>query len=168
MEKKNKKILHKSILLVIIVVASFILLSLFSGKGQNNPKIYPPSIFSKATVNLNDKTLSVLFADTDISRTQGLAGVTSLDDHQGMLFEFTDTSSYGIWMKDMIIPIDILWLNDNGHVVAIAEKIEPNTFPKVFKPEAIQARYVLELASGYVKRNGVKIGDPMIFSILKN
>jgi sulfite exporter TauE/SafE len=70
----------------------------------------------------------------------------------------------GMWMKDMLIPIDMIWIDSLGRVVHIEERVNPKTYPKVFQPEGVSAKYVLELPEGYVERNDVKEGDLMIWS----
>ena len=69
-----------------------------------------------------------------------------------MLFVFDEDGDWGIWMKDMQFPIDILYISQNGSVVSIDANISPNTYdtnpPEVFYPP-LAVRYVLELPAGF-------------------
>jgi uncharacterized membrane protein (UPF0127 family) len=162
----DKKVLNKSLLILLIVVAIFVFLLLVAGtKGNPVADINTLSAdFGKAVVNLNGKNLVASVADTDATRKQGLSGVHSLNDNEAMLFEFEESGDYGMWMKDMLIPIDMIWIDSLGRVVHIEERVNPKTYPKVFQPEGVSAKYVLELPEGYVERNDVKEGDLMIWS----
>jgi uncharacterized membrane protein (UPF0127 family) len=159
--QKDKNIFKKIIWILSLFIVVVLLIFIF--KGQKIESNKSSAVFSKATVNIDDKNLEAWFADNDQSRTQGLAGVRHLNDDQGMLFEFDNTESYGIWMKGMLIPIDILWFDAYGHVVAIENSVDPSTYPMVFRPKDIHAKYVLELRAGYVLDNNIKKGDTMTF-----
>lgn len=99
-------------------------------------------------------------ADTPEEREQGLSGRTSLPADYGMLFVFESKNVYGFWMKDMFIPIDILWLSDDGTVLAIDDSVQPATYPSVFYPP-VPVQYVLETAAGAARANGWEVGDRM-------
>lgn len=169
MEKINNTniVFQKTITVLIVLFSIFVVVVYISSKHEIVQTNFSPDIFAKGMVNLDGKNLSVLIADNKISIAQGLAGVTKLSDHEGMLIKFENSSNYSIWMKNMIIPIDILWIGEKGKVLWIEEKVRPETYPKTFYPKNIKAKYVLELASGYVERNNVKKGDLMTFPLSK-
>ena len=77
-----------------------------------------------------------------------------------MLFIFPKDDKYGFWMKDMLVPIDIFWLDSKGHVVSIASGVATSTYPNVFYPAA-PARYVLETAAGFAKDNNIATGTSL-------
>ena len=110
---------------------------------------------------IGDKTISVEIADTVRERMLGLSGRVSLSSDTGMLFVFDEPGKYGIWMKDMNFPIDILWLDNLYTVVDIQKNVSPETFPEVFVPEN-PALYVLEMNAGAVDEYNVKIGDKFL------
>ena len=110
---------------------------------------------------LGETTITLDVADTDIKRIQGLSGVSSMPKKHGMLFIFDKPDYHGIWMKDMNFSLDILWLNEYSEVVYIEKKVSPKTFPNVFKPNS-PAKYVIELNSGFVNENHIKIGDKFV------
>ena len=57
-------------------------------------------------------------------------------------------------MKDMNYAIDIIWVNEEGVVVHMAEGAAPESFPAMFVPE-VPAKYVIETAEGFVAKNGL-------------
>lgn len=63
-------------------------------------------------------------------------------------------------MKDMKFPVDVIWLDKNYRVVDIVKDARPDSFPKVFEPSA-SAKYILEVNSGFAKRNGIEAGDDL-------
>lgn len=89
---------------------------------------------------------------------RGLSGRADIPHDYGMLFVFARPDRYGIWMKDMLTPIDILWLSDNGLVVHVEEHVSPQTYPGVFKPP-VPALYVLETRAGEAARKGWTVGS---------
>lgn len=111
-------------------------------------------------VVIGNAQLKVKIVDDDSKRKKGLGGIESLDDDKGMLFVFDESGYYGIWMKDMNFPIDIIWLNEAHQVADYQENVSPDTYPKVFKP-LVEAKYVLETNAGFIKKEGIKIGDEM-------
>lgn len=104
--------------------------------------------------------------DTPELRQRGLGGVKQIPDDYGMLFVFSEKERYGFWMKDMLAPIDMVWLSDNGTIVTLEERVPPETYPHVFYP-SLAVKYVLETSAGYALRHEWKVGTN-IGSVLKN
>ncbi|TSC71137.1 MAG: hypothetical protein G01um101449_122 [Parcubacteria group bacterium Gr01-1014_49] len=116
------------------------------------------------TAEFGGVSLRIEYATTEAVRERGLGGRASIPDDYGMLFVFPRDDKYGFWMKDMLVPIDIFWLDDKGQVVSIAESVATSTYPFVFYPSA-PARYVLETVSGFAKAHNIATGTPLL---LKN
>lgn len=89
---------------------------------------------------------------------RGLSGRTALPDKYGMLFVFDAPDKYGFWMKDMLVPIDIVWVTETGTVVAVDANISPATYPKQFYPP-VPIRYVVETQAGLASTKGWKVGS---------
>ena len=111
-------------------------------------------------------SLRIEYAATDQARKEGLSGRTSIPSGYGMLFIFDTEGYYGFWMKDMLLPIDIFWLDDQGRVVHIERDVTTSTYPNVFYPNA-PARYVLETAAGFARGRAVATGTPLLLKNLK-
>lgn len=116
---------------------------------------------SPSTAKFGGVSLRIDYALTEGERERGLGGRASVPDQYGMLFVFPRDGRYGFWMKDMLIPIDIFWLDDKGQVVSIAEDVATSSYPSVFYPSA-PARYVLETAAGFAKAHGIAPGAPLL------
>ena len=116
------------------------------------------SNFLMGTVQLDDKLLQVYIADTDPRRMRGLMFETEsfLADDKGMLFVFDEPGNRSMWMKNMQFHLDIIWFSENGNVVSIQKNVPPCITPvevmscKSVGVSADNAKYVLELTSGYV------------------
>lgn len=119
----------------------------------------------KTAVYIGTGTFDVRVANTPQGREHGLSGTSSLAMNEGMLFDFGESKHWGIWMKDMEIPIDIIWLDGDKRVVHIVKNADPSHgTSKTFTPEK-PALYVLELASGATTQFNIKIGDRATFSL---
>lgn len=116
------------------------------------------------TARLGTADFALRLADTDAERQKGLSGVTYLPPNRGMLFVFDQDDRWSIWMNDMRINIDIVWLDADKRVVWVAENISPDTFPDKFTPAA-NARYVVELPAGAVQRAHIAVGGQTTFTL---
>ncbi len=88
---------------------------------------------------------------TETEKQRGLANRTKIPGNDGMLFVFETDDRHGIWMKDMRMDIDIIWIDANKRIVTVERNVKPNTYPKVFQPTK-PARYVLEVAAGQASK----------------
>ncbi len=117
-----------------------------------------------AVAEFGGVSLNIDYATTEAAREKGLGGRTSIPSDYGMLFVFPKDDKYGFWMKDTLVPLDMFWLDAQGHVVSIAQDVATSTYPDVFYPSA-PARYVLETSAGFARAHTVATGTPLL---LKN
>ncbi len=114
----------------------------------------------QAMLKLHGVSYSMTVLRTEAELQKGLSGTKSLPEGQAMVFAFPRDYKWGIWMKDMNYPIDIVWLNSEREVVYLVEDAQPSSYPKTtFVPDT-QSRYVIELPSGTIERTGITKGDP--------
>lgn len=130
--------------------------------AQNSFSTLPGS--PKSQISVGRSFFVAEIADTPEKRKQGLSGKESLPPNHAMLFVFPAEGVYGIWMKDMNFPIDILWLDPDKKVISIKENVSPETYPEVFYPEK-GALYVIEVNAGKVDEALVGVGDEVRFSL---
>lgn len=95
--------------------------------------------------------------DTDAERKQGLSGRTDVPSNYGMLFVFPEKTVPGFWMKDMHVPIDMIWLSDDGTILGIEDSVSSVTYPRTFAPPE-PVRYVLETRAGEARAQGWAVG----------
>lgn len=110
-------------------------------------------------IYLGDVALKVTVADEYDERIKGLSGTPMLGDLEGKLFIFDEEGKHGIWMKDMIMPIDILWIDKNLQVIHIEENVLPSSYPATTYYPQKEARFVLEMNAFFVSSLRVQIGD---------
>lgn len=114
------------------------------------------------TIYSGDKKIpiKVEIADTYEARLQGLMYRTKLDDGNGMLFVFDDELIRMFWMKNTLIPLDIVFFNNKMEAVSIVENMMPCVTRECADYSSqYLAKYALELPAGYVKKEGIKVGD---------
>lgn len=95
------------------------------------------------TMHIGEMPLRVEVLNTDAERIKGLSGRSEIGDADGLLFVFPKADYHGIWMKDMKFPIDIIWISEDWKVIGIDKNVQPDSYPKIFKPSR-PARYVVE------------------------
>ena len=154
----------KQIILPLIGTMIFLILV---GFFVTNPEKYiksNPSKNEQKIIKVNNLEILVDISDTSEKRSKGLSGRESLNEKEGMLFIFDKKDETPIfWMKDMLIPIDIIWIN-NGEIVQIdkaiqvPEKDTPDARLTQYSPE-VSVDYVLEVNSGFSDKYELKAGD---------
>ena len=131
-----------------------------------SPTAEPPA---GPTVRIGETTFSVEVADSLAVRARGLSGRASLPPGEGMLFVFEDTGLPTFWMKDMMFPLDLVWIGEECTVENITPNVphpEPDQvdtdLPRFRSPQPV--RYVLEINGGEAAAGNVQAGDLVIFS----
>ena len=104
-------------------------------------------------IYIGNKEYKVQEAHTEEEKEKGLQGVSSLPEDQGMLFFFEEPQEVSMWMKDTLIPLDIIFINEDNEVVKVAQG-EPNDETPIIAQDTL---YVLEIN----KNSGVKEGDEL-------
>lgn len=125
--------------------------------------VLEPQLRPHVTLRLGDGVFLAKVAKTPEAREKGLSGTPSLRENEGMLFVHDSDGKWGIWMKDMNYPIDIIWLDKDKKVVYIVKNAPPESYPfESFTPKQ-EARYVVEVAAGTVGRKAISIGTQAEF-----
>ncbi len=121
----------------------------------------PCSNFHEAKIQTPKTTLSLALAETQEEQSKGLSGCTYLPKNSGMYFPF-ELKHSTFWMKNMVMPIDIVWIA-KGIVVGIDSNVpfpSPNTddakLPAYHSPIAVDA--VLEVGAGMAESYGLTKG----------
>jgi hypothetical protein len=105
--------------------------------------------------------VKVRVARTDQQRRRGLMYVQSLPPDEGMIFLFDEDEVQGFYMKNTLIPLDMIFIDKERVVVGIVENAEPLTLDTrgVDRP----SRYVLEVNGGWAHKHGVTAGTKVEF-----
>lgn len=120
----------------------------------------------KITVTFPDgSNIETAVADTPGLRSSGLMGRSQLKSNEGMLFIFETDDLHMMWMKNMAISIDMIWLNEKKEIIAITPARPPCRLDPcpIYGPSA-SSRYVLEIPAGgsatFHLREGMKVKFP--------
>jgi uncharacterized membrane protein (UPF0127 family) len=100
---------------------------------------------------------SIELALNDAQMEQGLMFRRSMAPDAGMLFDFKQPTNVTMWMKNTVIPLDMLFLDTSGKIIDIHERAVPYSTDII--ASAVPSRYVIELNGGTVARLGIKLGD---------
>jgi uncharacterized membrane protein (UPF0127 family) len=123
-----------------------------------------PSL-SKTDLILGDGVFKASLALDDQSRQQGLSGTDSIANNEALVMAFPADDRYGIWMKDMNYPIDIVWLDSNKRVIDLVKNVSPDESTTVVHKPKSPARYVVELKAGTVNNKAIHINSKATFQI---
>ncbi|MFI4947201.1 MAG: DUF192 domain-containing protein [Alphaproteobacteria bacterium] len=106
---------------------------------------------------------TVELATTPAQMEQGLMFRQSLAPDAGMLFDFVTPSRATMWMKNTLIPLDMLFVDAAGRIVNIHERAVPGSLATI--AAAAPVRAVIELNGGTAARLAIRSGDRVIFPI---
>lgn len=123
-------------------------------KGQ--PEIKPLQPLTVTTQKGAFKFM-VELADSPREREYGLMCRKSLAADRGMLFQFPRPDQLAFWMRNTLIPLDIIYIGADGRVVSIVRNARP--LDETALPSSAPAQYVLELAAGRAAQIGLLPGD---------
>ena len=93
------------------------------------------------------------------AQAQGLMYRENLPEKSGMLFVFPEVSQHHFWMKNTMIPLDMIWLDASGRVLFVSENTPPckaDPCPTYGPDQPVS--YVLEIAGGKAAAENVKVG----------
>ncbi|MFQ5596994.1 MAG: DUF192 domain-containing protein [Nitrospiria bacterium] len=111
------------------------------------------------------KIIHAEVADTPAARNRGLMFREGLPEDGGMLFVFQKAGPYRFWMKNCKFSIDIIWLNERKEIVFVSENTPPCKIDPcpTYGPDKEKSLFVIEVASGFVKKEALKLGMAVRF-----
>ena len=140
-----------------ILLVNFVVLLFLSGcvKYDNSLKI------NKTKINL------IGIADTQEKSYLGLSFRESICSNCGMLFPFNGKNEHTFVMRDMMFPLDIIWIDDD-EIIKIDKNLPPegHDFEKFYKSES-PVNYVLEVNANFCDKNNIKVGDKLVYNFKK-
>ena len=105
------------------------------------------------------RKIDLKIADTPKKRAYGLMHQKDLPENAGMLFVFSKPGKQTFWMKDTLIPLDMIILSPELQIVDIKTNLTPQSKEIIISHEI--SAYVIEVNGGYCDRNRIAIGDPV-------
>lgn len=152
--------MSKNIMLIItpvlIIIAGILIWRLFF--------YLPPA--NSIKMKIGNSNYNIELSTTIAQKTKGLSGRDSLCKNCGMIFTFGFETNLPFWMKDTLIPLDMIWLDKNGKIVDIQTASEINS-TKIYQNQT-PAQYVLELNANDSQKINLKIGDIIDLSKLND
>lgn len=129
-----------------------------------------PSDAAAPRIILPDKSvIAVEVAADDEMRAQGLMYRDHLADDRGMIFLFPQAGEYPFWMKNTLIPLDMIWSDASHRIVHIARDVPPcKADPCPNYPPHAEASSVLELAAGVAAKHHLAEGNTLKFEGMDN
>lgn len=140
----------KRIFLIIIAISAFALGMVFFQNTADNEISY---------VVINGQKIFVEVADSPEERSHGLMYRTNMPMDQGMLFIFDEESERSFWMKNTLIPLDIIFIDSDYTIVNIENAIPCEEDPCELYSSEKPAKYVIEVIGGYTENYGISKGD---------
>lgn len=145
------------------IIAFGVMMLLAPGVGAQTTQELPTSPLVIVTGDGAEHQFTVEVASNDQERGRGLMFRRSLDPDRGMLFDYKRPRKVAMWMKNTLIPLDMLFIDADGVIVNIRERAVPHSLEAI--PSKGRVLAVLELASGSVDRLDIAPGDRVRHSI---
>lgn len=101
--------------------------------------------------------VTVEIAKTETEHAKGLMFRETLPANTGMWFMFGQPHRSSFWMKNTFIPLDIIFVSRDLHVLSIFENAKPFDLRPIASP--VPYWYVLEVPAGFAKKHQLRIGD---------
>ena len=116
-------------------------------------------VFSKQQL-----TIGVEVATTAMQRTIGLMFREGLAENRGMLFDYKEQAVLRVWMRNTLIPLDVVFVSSEGWVVSILKGLQPCIKEPCEIYDSIEkARYMLEINAEIIDGNKIAIGQKVLF-----
>jgi uncharacterized membrane protein (UPF0127 family) len=114
-------------------------------------------------VCIRDLCVRAEVADTPLVRQNGLMYRDNLGPKEGMLFIFEREGKHNFWMKNMRIPLDIIWLSADKRIVHIVSNAQPCRENCYVLGAGEASKYVLEVNAEFAVKHRLKTGDVLEF-----
>tara|TARA_Y100001958_G_scaffold159879_1_gene163910 strand:+ start:6863 stop:7276 length:414 start_codon:yes stop_codon:yes gene_type:complete len=108
------------------------------------------------SINKSEFTVKIKVAKNNNEKKRGLMFRNNLDIKEGMLFKNINS----VWMKNTLIPLDVIFLDNHYRVVDFVEDTVPLSLDSIKIDK--KSNHILEVASGFIRKNNVKKGSKMI------
>ncbi|WP_227357045.1 DUF192 domain-containing protein [Haladaptatus salinisoli] len=162
-----------------LLVACLAVLAGCAGMGLGNDGAFQSDGQSTHTTTDTEENVSAAFvtdgnrtsvtlevANSPDERSHGLMYRRSLPRNHGMLFVFGEATTQSFWMKNTLIPLDIIFVSANGTVINVAHADpQPEASDSQLRSYTSEApaKYVVEMRQGFANRTGIEPGTKLVF-----
>lgn len=161
--KKKNKLSARNIITgsIIVLIAAFLIFNNFIKNPKSEMEYYTFTkegelVFSDSLGNTKVK-IDIEIADDDYQRQLGLMNRKEMKENQGMIFIFPKQDWLSFWMRNTLISLDMIFVDENKKIVTIHKNtriLSDTSYPST-KP----ARYVVEVIAGFTDRYNIQVGD---------
>lgn len=114
---------------------------------------------NKGYIGFDNSCVEVEIVTTREEMAIGLMNRANLSESRGMLFVYDEKGIHKIWMKNMLISLDVIWLDDKGIIIHIDKNVVPcDGYCQPFGPESY-SKFALEVNGGYADMYNINVGD---------
>jgi uncharacterized membrane protein (UPF0127 family) len=167
-KSKNKFKLNASkvvTIIVLIAVAVFFIVNNFINNNEPEVKYYTfkkegELTFTDSLGNTKIK-IDLEIADNEYERQLGLMNRKSMEESQGMLFIFQYERLQSFWMRNTLIPLDMMFVNKDNIIITIHKNTK--TLSAQSYPSTAPAIYVVEVVGGFTEKYNIVIGDKIFW-----
>jgi hypothetical protein len=107
-------------------------------------------------------TIDIEIAETEQARLTGMMGRSGIPRQSGMLFIMDDVDARGMWMKNTPLPLDIIFVGPDSHVINVVKRTTPFSLEEIL-PTAPK-KYVVEVRAGVSDRLGITDGIRIVWN----
>ncbi|PZM87077.1 MAG: hypothetical protein DLD55_03265 [candidate division SR1 bacterium] len=153
----EKKQLFQSLIrrAMILIGIKILIISFFFFHFLEKSKLSP----QKPQMCYQERCFDLEIADTPAKRELGLMFRESLPETSGMLFVFESAGIHSFWMRNTLIPLDILWLDEENSVIDLISAPPCKEMPCPSYLPSAEATQAIELNSGTAAKLGLQIGE---------
>jgi uncharacterized membrane protein (UPF0127 family) len=152
--EKKKRIIMMALLAILLMSVSMFLVP--RDEGKTIIIAFPNGVEIEAEV-----------ADTPEKLLFGLAFHDALPPDGGMIYIFESTGSHRVTTKEYRFPIDLIWVDESRHIVAIAENVPPCKLDPCpwYGSESSSVRYLIQTTAGFAKQAGIEVGGELKYTL---
>jgi hypothetical protein len=137
-------------IIIISIIIGLIVIFIFFRKSSNTE-------LNTTKITLKNKDYQIEIARNSSQKATGLSNRKDLCSNCGMIFIFNKDGALPFWMKDTLIPLDMIWINSQGRVTDIITATEIKSLKLLQNTQP--AQYVLELNANEAQKIDLKVGD---------
>ena len=116
----------------------------------------------KSIVSFDNVDVVVEIADEDLERRKGLMFRESLLENEGMIFVYDKSQKLTFWMKNTLIPLDMIWIDENSVVQHIEYAVPCETeICDIYGWDGF-SKYLLEVNGGFTEKYDINVGDKVL------
>ena len=147
---------------ILVFICVFWMVGAFSGlcfAVENTPRFERDTLMIRTKTG--DKVFNIELAKSAEQQEYGLMYRKELAENSGMIFLSKAEKYASMWMKNTLIPLDMLFIDRTGKIIYIAQETQPESLDIISAGQKTLA--VLEIAGGQAQQQNIQIGDMIIY-----